>query len=93
MSPVLRAAHRYVGELGWAVLPCIGKAPAVPVRDGGRGWASATRVAEAPTGLRRHCRQAVRARHPGRRPPRRRATRRWQPSSATTASCRLPSGS
>jgi hypothetical protein len=43
MTPVLRAAHCYISHLGWAVLPCFGKAPAQPEKAGGHGWLSATR--------------------------------------------------
>src|SRR6266511_3579072 len=42
-AAILRAASFYIDRLGWAVLPCHGKAPAVPAKAGGQGWLSATR--------------------------------------------------
>ena len=43
MSAVLKAARAYIDRLGWAVLPCHGKAPAQPEKAGGHGYLSATR--------------------------------------------------
>jgi hypothetical protein len=43
MNAARKAAHAYVERLGWAVLPCHGKAPAQPEKAGGHGWLSATR--------------------------------------------------
>ncbi|HEY3235402.1 MAG TPA: bifunctional DNA primase/polymerase [Polyangiaceae bacterium] len=42
LSPNARAARWYAQHYGWRVFPLHGKCPAVPKREGGRGYLDAT---------------------------------------------------